>query len=77
MIQYILFAALRAIKLLASVLSSPSNKDIAMMQLLEWLGDSSANANSTLRFVAAILYMFDDNLKEAIKIMGPPTNMEQ
>ena len=47
------------------------------MQLLEWLSDPSANANSTLRFVAAILYMFDDNLKDAIKIMGPPTNMEQ
>lgn len=48
-----------------------------MMQLLEWLSDPSANANSTLRYVGAILYMFDDNLKDAIKIMGPPTNMEQ
>ena len=76
-IDNILIVALRAVKLLATVMSDPSNKEIAILQMQEWLGDSAASSNATLRFIAAILYMFDDNLKDAIKLLVPSLNMEQ
>jgi 2-iminoacetate synthase ThiH len=48
-----------------------------MLQLQEWLEDPTASNNATLKFIAAILYMHDNNLKEAIKLITPPANMEQ
>lgn len=70
-------AALRAVKLLATVMSDPSNKEIAMLQMEEWLRDYAALSNQSVRFIAAVLYMMDDNIKEAIKLMQAATNMEQ
>ena len=77
MIHNILTVALRAVKLLATVMSDPSNKEIAILQMQEWLGDSAASSNATLRFIAAILYIIDENLKDAIKLLVPSLNMEQ
>jgi coatomer protein complex subunit epsilon len=68
---------LRAIKLLATFFSDPSSKEIAMLQLQEWLQDPVASANTTLQLVAAILYIHDDNMKEAIKCVRNGANMEQ
>lgn len=76
-IRHFLIVALRAVKLLATVMSDPSNKEIAILQMQEWLGNAAASSNATLRFIAAILYMFDDNLKDAIKLLVPSLNMEQ
>jgi coatomer subunit epsilon len=72
-----MLAALRAVKLLATVMKDPSDREIAMLQLQEWLEDPTASNNATLKFIAAILYMHDNNLKEAIKLITPPANMEQ
>lgn len=72
-----LFTALKAIKLLATVMSDSSRKDIAMAQIQEWLNDAALCGNTTLQLVAAIFYMHDDNLKEAVKLVHRGVNLEQ
>jgi coatomer protein complex subunit epsilon len=69
--------SLRAVKLLATVMSDPSSKEIALLQLQEWLSDPAAASNTSLQLIAAILYILDDNVKEAIKLMHHGVNMEQ
>ena len=68
---------LLAIRLLATYLNDPSTKEIAMLQMKEWLSDSSAANSKTLRIIAATLYMYDDNCKEAMKTIGTLANFEQ
>ena len=48
-----------------------------MTQIQEWLADGVASANTTLQLVAAILFMHDDNLKEAVKLVHRGVNLEQ
>ena len=69
--------SLQAIKLLANVMADASRKEISMLQMQEWLNDNTASCNTTVQLVAAILYMHDDNLKEAVKIVHRGVNMEQ
>ena len=77
MIVCIFFIGLRAIKLLATYLSEPSSREVAKLQIEEWLADPAATNNSTVRLVAAILYMHDDNSKEAIKNVRHERTLEQ
>ena len=58
-------------------MSDSSKQEIAMLQLEEWLNDSSASNNASLRFIAAVLYVMDNNIKSAIKLMQASTNLEQ
>lgn len=67
---------LRAVKMLALYLSDPSKKDAALAQVQEWLGDVSISSNS-LKLVAAILYMHEDNMKDALKSIKSPMDLEQ
>ena len=69
--------ALKAIKLLATVLADAGRKDAALVQVTEWLADPVASASPTLQLVAAILYIHDDNLKDAVKAVHKGANMEQ
>jgi len=68
---------LRAVRVMASFLSDPSKKDAALAQVQEWLGDLSISPNSTLKLITAMLHIHDDNLKEALKVIRNPTDMEQ
>jgi len=72
-----LHPALKAIKLLATVMADAGRKDAALAQVAEWLADPVASASPSLQLVAAILYVHDDNLKEAIKAVHKGANMEQ
>lgn len=66
-----------AIKLIATYLDNPNTKDIALLQMKEWLSDSNAIKNKTLQIMAATLYMYDGNFKDAIKTISGCANMEQ
>jgi coatomer protein complex subunit epsilon len=68
---------LRAVRVMATFLSDPSKKDAALAQVQEWLGDFSTTPSSTLKLITAMLHMHDDNLKEALKVIRNPTDMEQ
>ena len=48
-----------------------------MTQIQEWLADGVLSGNTTLQLVAAILFMHDDNLKEAVKLVHRGVNLEQ
>jgi hypothetical protein len=71
------FIGLRAIKLLATYLDNPSNKEIALLQMREWLSDPVAAGNKTVQIIAATLFIQEDNVKEAFKVIKNGTNMEQ
>jgi len=68
---------LRAVRLLATVLSDSTRKDAAMTQMQEWVGEASFSGSNSLKVVAAILYMCDDNLKDALKAIRNPADLEQ
>ncbi|KAJ1430982.1 vesicle coat complex COPI, epsilon subunit [Ochromonadaceae sp. CCMP2298] len=68
---------LQAIKLLATFLDNPSTREIAILQMKEWLADPSASNSRTLQMIAATLYMHEDNCKEAMKAVCATANMEQ
>lgn len=68
---------LRAVKLLATYLEDPSSKEIAVLQLNEWLSDPVASGNKTLKMMAATLFLHEDNVKEAYKAIGNPSTLEQ
>jgi Coatomer epsilon subunit len=67
--------ALKAIKLLATYLLDPSSKDAVFGQLEALLGDFSASPS--LQLTAATLYMYDDNIKEALKAVKGASTMDQ
>lgn len=69
-------SGLRAIKLLATFLEDPSSKEIAVLQIREWLNDQSATNNRTLQIIAATLFTYVD-VKEALRVLKKGTNMEQ
>lgn len=68
---------LRAIKLLATYMNDASSKEIAMLQMREWLSDPVASGNKTVQIIAANLFICEDNLKEAFKVIKNGSNMEQ
>lgn len=67
--------ALQSVKLLARYLTLPAEKELLMSTLEAWLNDPSANS-ATLQLVAAIVYMYEDKLKEALRAVHAGMNME-
>ena len=55
-------------------MANPSSLEVAQMQIQEWL--SEAKDNNTLSLVSAILYLHDNNVKDAIKSLRNPKTME-
>ena len=58
-------------------MANPSSKEVAILQMQEWMSDSSAGSNTTLQLVSAALHMYDDNVKEAIKAVRHGSTIEQ
>jgi coatomer subunit epsilon len=56
-------------------MANPVSLEVAQMQIQEWL--TEAKDNSTLTLVSSILYMMDDNAKDAIKALRNARTMEQ
>lgn len=67
---------LKAIKILASYLEDPSSKETAISQIKEWLADPIASGNKTFQIIAATLFVYDDNIKEAFKIIRNGSSIE-
>lgn len=64
-------------KLLARFLEDPSNAELVLMQLNEWLSDFSAASNKTLQTIAATIFTSTDNINEAFRVLGEGSNSEQ
>ena len=68
--------SLQAVKLLATYLSKPDAREMVLMTLNEWLADAQAANNTTLQLIAAIVYLYEDNVADAIKVVHHGTTME-
>lgn len=67
--------ALRAVKLLATFISTPASRETAIFQMKEWLADAAVKNISSVRLIAATMYVIGDNVGEALKLLGV-TNQE-
>ncbi|GAV65599.1 Coatomer_E domain-containing protein [Cephalotus follicularis] len=67
---------LQAVKLLALYLSSPDNKEMAISSLKEWLADPAIANNPTLRLIAGIVFMHQEDFNEALKHTNSGGTME-
>ena len=73
------YTAIRGVKVLAQYLTDPSTLESAQKQIEEWLSDTTLSAKGVyaLQVIAATLFMYADNLKEAIKSVRSVSTMEQ
>jgi hypothetical protein len=62
--------------LLARFLEDQSTKELAVLQMKEWLSDGSAVNNKTLQIIAATLFTYVD-VKEAFRVLKKGSNFEQ
>lgn len=69
--------SLRAVKLLATFMHQKDMREVALMQLQEWMQDSSSANDTTLQMVAATMRLHNDETMEAIKVLGHGTTLEQ
>ena len=70
--------SLKAVRLLASFLSSPKgNKEAVFAQMNEMNKDPAMSSNTTLQLISAILYIHDDNVKDAMRSIYKTSTMEQ
>ena len=68
--------SLQAVKLLATYLAKPDSRETVLATLGEWLSDPAAAGNTTLQLIAAIVYLYEDQVSEAIKVVHHGTTME-
>lgn len=69
--------SMRAIKLLATFLHQKDTRDVAMLQLQEWMQDPASANDTTLQLVAALMRLHNDEAMEAVKILRHGTTLEQ
>ncbi|KAJ4702826.1 Coatomer epsilon subunit [Melia azedarach] len=67
---------LQAVKLLALYLSGPENKESTILSLKEWLADPAIGNNATLRLIAGIIFMHEEDYNEALKHTNVGGTME-
>ncbi|KAK6916904.1 hypothetical protein RJ641_017655 [Dillenia turbinata] len=67
---------LQAVKFLALYLSDPTQKDLTITNLREWLGDAALANNPILRLVAGIVFMHEQDYNEALKYTHAGGTME-
>ncbi|BAT87734.1 coatomer subunit epsilon-1-like [Vigna umbellata] len=67
---------LQAVKLLALYFSSPDTKDSAISSLKEWLADPAIGNNPTLRLVAGLVFLHENDFNEALKHTNAGGTME-
>jgi coatomer protein complex subunit epsilon len=69
-------AALQAVKLLATYLSSENNRDIALVTMKQWMSDGIAAGNHILQLVAGTIYYHEQNYEEALKCLHQSNSLE-
>jgi len=67
---------LQAVKLLATYLSSPDNKEISLVTLKEWMSDGAVASNPVLQVVAATIYYDQENYEEAMRCVYQSNSLE-
>lgn len=62
--------SLRAVKLLTTFISDPETRETAIFQMKEWLADNTVKNIPSIRLLAATMYVINDNVAEALKLLG-------
>uniref|UniRef100_A0A7S3QSH2 Coatomer subunit epsilon n=1 Tax=Dunaliella tertiolecta TaxID=3047 RepID=A0A7S3QSH2_DUNTE len=68
--------SLQAIKLLAEYLSGSKSKEDVFATVGEWLADVTSNRNPTVVLVAGLLYTYEENYVEALKVCRSNLSLE-
>jgi len=68
--------SLQAVKLLATYLSSESNKEIAMVTVKEWMGDGESANNPHLQLVAGTIYLHEQLYEDAMRVLHQSSSLE-
>jgi len=68
--------SLLAVKMLATYLSQPTQRDAVVATIEEWLKDENTGNDPTLQLMAATIYFHAGDTKEALRAVKNPTNME-
>jgi coatomer protein complex subunit epsilon len=69
--------ALQSVKLFASYLANPAQKDRALLTLEDWLADAAVNNNPTLQLVAGSVYLHEGQFGPALKAVKAAATLEQ
>lgn len=70
-------ASSMAVKLLASYLNGGREaKDMAMLQLKEWLSDPQSQSNWQVMLIAGMIFMHEQDFKEALKYLHQNTQLD-
>jgi coatomer protein complex subunit epsilon len=67
---------LQAVKLLATYLTSPDNKEISLVTVKEWMSDGAVASNPVLQVVAATIYYYEENYEEAMRCVYQSNSLE-
>lgn len=68
--------ALLSVKLLATYLSQPAQKDMVLMTLNDWLSDPNCGGDTTLKLIAGMIYLHQGEMKEALKVLSSRATLE-
>ena len=68
---------LRAVKLLALFTAQPAARAKVLEMLAQWLSDETGRDNATLQLMAGLIYYQSGDVKEALKALRSPRNLEQ
>jgi len=68
--------ALQAVKLLARYQALPAEKEAVLATLNDWLGDPNYANSATLQLMGAIIFLSENNTKDALRCIHLGTTME-
>ena len=64
-------------RLYAAYLDDASKRESIASTLRDWLNDAVAGGNKTVQLIAALVFIAEDNVKEAFRAIKSGANMEQ
>ncbi len=69
---------LQAVKLLATYLSSPSSREVAVLTASQWLEDGGApGSNAVVQLIAATIFYHESKFNEALRAIHGLTDLQQ
>lgn len=67
---------LLAVKLYATYLANPGQKDMVLMTLNDWLGDEVSGESNTLKLIAGMIYLAQGEIKDALRVLNSDATLE-
>jgi coatomer protein complex subunit epsilon len=68
---------LQAVKLLATYVSNPDSREVAVLTASQWLTEPDTASNHTMQLIAATILVHEEKFAEALKAVKGLNNLEQ